>query len=47
VRQSEAEGHALDVTSTPTTFVDGRRLVGPDQNLLEQYIQFDSAHPRP
>ena len=47
VRQSEAEGHGLDVTSTPTTFVDGRRLVGPDQNLLEQYIQFDSAHPRP
>jgi protein-disulfide isomerase len=42
VRQTEAEGHALDVTSTPTTFVDGRRLVGPDQSLLEQYIQFDS-----
>ena len=47
VRQSEAEGHALDVTSTPTTFVDGRRLVGPDQSLLEQYIQFDSPHPAP
>jgi protein-disulfide isomerase len=47
VRQSEAEGHALDVTSTPTTFVDGRRLVGPDQSLLEQYIQFDSTHPAP
>lgn len=47
VRQSEAEGHALDVTSTPTTFVDGRRLVGPDQSLLEQYIQFDSNHPTP
>src|SRR5437879_3085775 len=44
VRQSMAEGHALDVTSTPTTFVDGRRLVGPDQALLEQYIQFDSPH---
>ena len=47
VRQSMAEGHALDVTSTPTTFVDGRRMVGPDQTLLEQYIQFDSAHPAP
>lgn len=45
VRQSMAEGRALDVTSTPTTFVDGRRLVGPDQTLLEQYIQFDSTHP--
>jgi protein-disulfide isomerase len=42
VRQSMAEGHSLDVNSTPTTFVDGRRLVGPDQSLLEQYIQFDS-----
>jgi protein-disulfide isomerase len=47
VRQSMAEGHALDVNSTPTTFVDGRRLVGPDQSLLEQYIQFDSARPTP
>lgn len=43
VRQSEAEGKSLDVTSTPTSFVDGRRLVGPDQALIEQYIQFDSA----
>src|SRR5580700_8464926 len=47
VRQSMAEGHALDVTSTPTTFVDGRRMVGPDQTLLEQYIQFDSNHSAP
>jgi protein-disulfide isomerase len=47
VRQSMAEGHALDVTSTPTTFVDGRRMVGPDQTLLEQYIQFDSTHSTP
>jgi len=44
VRQSIAEGHALDVTSTPTTFVDGRRLVGPNQQALEQFIQYDSAH---
>jgi protein-disulfide isomerase len=43
VRQSMAEGHALDVTSTPTTFVDGRRLVGPNQQALEQFIQYDSA----
>ncbi len=42
VEQSIAEGRAVDVTSTPTTFVDGRRLLGPDQPLLEQYIQFDS-----
>jgi protein-disulfide isomerase len=42
VQQSIAEGQALDVNSTPTTFVDGRRVVGPDQSILEQYIQFDS-----
>src|SRR3984893_12978184 len=42
VEQSIAEGRAVDVTRTPTTFVDGRRLLGPDQALLEQYIQFDS-----
>jgi protein-disulfide isomerase len=42
VRQSMAEGHALDVTSTPTTFVDGRRMIGPNQQVLEQYIQYDS-----
>jgi protein-disulfide isomerase len=42
VEQSIAEGRAVDVTGTPTTFVDGRRLVGPDQAVLEQYIQFDS-----
>jgi len=42
VRQSIAEGKALNVDATPTTFVDGRRLVGPDQALLEQYIQYDS-----
>jgi protein-disulfide isomerase len=43
VRQSMAEGKSLDVTSTPTSFVDGRRMVGPDQRLLEQFIQYDSA----
>jgi protein-disulfide isomerase len=42
VRQSIDEGHALDVSSTPTTFVDGRRMVGPNQQVLEQYIQYDS-----
>jgi protein-disulfide isomerase len=43
VRQSIAEGKSLGVTSTPTSFIDGRRLVGPDQSLIEQYIQFDST----
>jgi protein-disulfide isomerase len=42
VRNSIAEGKALEVTSTPTTFVDGRRLVGPDQNTLDQFIEYDT-----
>jgi protein-disulfide isomerase len=42
-----AEGKAMDVTSTPTSFVDGRRFVGSNQEVLEQYIQYDSTHPSP
>jgi protein-disulfide isomerase len=40
VEQSIREGRALNITGTPTTFVNGRRLVGADQSLLEQFIQF-------
>jgi len=49
VQQSMQEGNALDVNSTPTTFVNGRRLVGPNQALLEQFLQFDlpAATPAP
>jgi len=42
-----AEGKAMDVTSTPTSFVDGRRFVGSNQEVLEQFIKYDSAHPAP
>jgi len=41
VKKSTQEGQKLEITGTPTTFINGRRLVGPDQTLLEQYIQFD------
>jgi protein-disulfide isomerase len=34
------EGHALTITATPTTFVNSRRVVGPDKSMLEQYITF-------
>lgn len=44
VQKSIAEGHALNITSTPTIFVDGRRIVGANQSLLEQFISFDSKH---
>jgi protein-disulfide isomerase len=47
VRKSLDEGHMVQVSWTPTTFIDGRRIVGPDAALIEQYIQFDSTTPSP
>jgi len=41
VKKSLDEGHSVQISATPTTFVDGRRIVGPDPTLLEQYIKFD------
>ena len=40
---SRANGNQLEVSSTPTVFVNGRRLVGADPHLLEQYIQYELA----
>ncbi|HUI73740.1 MAG TPA: thioredoxin domain-containing protein [Candidatus Acidoferrum sp.] len=31
----------LDVTSTPTLFINGRRVVGADANTIMKYITFD------
>jgi protein-disulfide isomerase len=41
VNDSRANGQQLDVNSTPTVFVNGRRLVGADAHLLEQYINYE------
>jgi protein-disulfide isomerase len=41
VNASRANGQLLDVTSTPTVFVNGRRIVGADAHLLEQYINYE------
>jgi protein-disulfide isomerase len=41
VDASRANGQQLEVNSTPTVFVNGRRLVGADAHLLEQYIQYE------
>jgi protein-disulfide isomerase len=38
---SRANGVLLEVSSTPTIFVNGRRLVGADPHLLEQYIKYE------
>jgi len=43
VNASRANGEQLDVYNTPTVFVNGRRLVGPDPHLLEQYINYELA----
>ena len=40
---SFANGQLLEVRSTPTIFVDGRRLSTADPHALEQYINFDLA----
>jgi len=46
VNASRANGQQLDVSSTPTIFVNGRRLVGADPHLLEQYINYELAQQR-
>jgi protein-disulfide isomerase len=47
VDASRANGQRLEVNSTPTVFINGRRLVGADAHLLEQYIQYELAHQKP
>jgi protein-disulfide isomerase len=41
VDASRANGVQLEVGSTPTIFVNGRRIVGADARTLEQYIKFE------
>ena len=35
------EGLALTITATPTTFVNARRIIGPDKSMIEQDIAFE------
>jgi protein-disulfide isomerase len=44
---SIANAKLLDVRSTPTVFVNGRRLVGADPHGLQQYIEYEIAHLKP
>jgi protein-disulfide isomerase len=46
VDASRANGQHLEVNSTPTVFVNGRRLVGADPTLLEQYIKYELTRQR-
>ena len=41
VNASRMNGQLLDVNSTPTVFVNGRRMVGADAHQLEQYINYE------
>jgi protein-disulfide isomerase len=41
VDASRANGIQLEVGSTPTLFVNGRRIVGADPHTLEQYIKYE------
>jgi len=43
VKETMDEGHALNVTATPTTFVNARRAVGADKSLIERYIAYEKA----
>ena len=47
VNASQANGQELEVNSTPTVFVNGRRLIGADPHLLEQYIRYELAQHKP
>jgi protein-disulfide isomerase len=42
IQKTIQEGKTLAITATPTTFINGRRLIGPDQTQLEQYLSFYS-----
>jgi protein-disulfide isomerase len=46
VNASRANGQLLDVNSTPTVFVNGRRIVGADPHVLEQYINYELAQQK-
>ena len=43
VDASLANGNLLDIHSTPTIFVNGRRLIGADPRALQQFIDFELA----
>jgi protein-disulfide isomerase len=47
IQSEQAEGQAVEVNSTPTIFVNGRRIVGPNEQLIEQYIQFELSQNPP
>lgn len=47
IEASVNEARALNIGNTPTTFINGRRLVGPDAETLQQFIQYELSKLRP
>lgn len=47
VEASVSNAKAVEVTSTPTVFVNGRRVVGADAGTIERFIQFEIADQKP
>jgi protein-disulfide isomerase len=43
VDASIANGNLLEVRSTPTVFVNGRRVVGADPHAIQQYLDYEVA----
>jgi protein-disulfide isomerase len=46
VDASIANGNLLEVRSTPTLFVNGRRIVGADPHAIQQYIDYELAQQK-
>jgi protein-disulfide isomerase len=41
VKETMEEGHTLNITATPTTFVNAHRVVGPEKSQLDQAISYE------
>jgi len=46
VKRSLTEGESLHISNTPTIFVNGHRLIGPDAPTLQQFIQYDLSRSK-
>lgn len=44
IQDEQQEDQVLQISSTPTIFVNGRRVVGPDVQLVQQYIDYELDH---
>jgi protein-disulfide isomerase len=45
IKASMLEGQRLRVANTPTLFINGRRYVGGDPAVIEQFLRFDLTPP--